>query len=396
MLVFAMSQDTQTARVPWYLWVGLFGSSCAPIGIDWDISWHHTIGRDTFFTPPHMTVAMCVVAAAVTSIYVLSVATFGRSAAAAQLRAVSINVFGMRAPTGVFLAAWGGLSMLTASWFDNWWHAAYGLDAVMFSLPHTLLMLSMLCIELGNILLLVATLNRTTLSGQAQPRGQTTARTLQRLMLYQSGLLVLNLLVLVADYTLRVRLHSSSPYVYCALLVPVLFAGLAPASRSRWACTTMAAVYTVIVMVEVLVLPLFPAVPRLGPIGHMVTHYIPQPFPLLIVVPALALDLLWQRTAAWRRWQVVVVSAVVFVAVLLAAEWPFATFLNSAAAENRFFGSQYLGYQISPGTPEMEHGWVKVAHGMALVRGMVRATVYGCVSMALGVAAGGWLRRVQR
>ena len=53
----------------------------------------------------------------------------------------SVSVLGLRAPLGVFLAAWGGLAILTSAPFDNWWHEAYGLDVKIVSPPHTLLIL---------------------------------------------------------------------------------------------------------------------------------------------------------------------------------------------------------------------------------------------------------------
>ena len=64
--------------------------------------------------------------------------TFGGSA---KLKATSVSVLGFRAPLGAFIAAWGGIAMITAAPFDNWWHAAYGLDVKIVSPPHTLLIL---------------------------------------------------------------------------------------------------------------------------------------------------------------------------------------------------------------------------------------------------------------
>ena len=45
--------------------------------------------------------------------------------------------------SGRFLAGWGGIAMLTSAPFDNWWHAAYGLDVKIVSPPHALLILGM-------------------------------------------------------------------------------------------------------------------------------------------------------------------------------------------------------------------------------------------------------------
>ena len=74
------------------------------------------------------------------------------------------------------------------------------------------------------------------------------------------------------------------------------------------------------------------------------THLVPAKFPVLILAPAFALDLLWQRLRTWKPWQIAAVSGFVFVAVLVAVEWPFANFLLSKASENRFFGTIYFDY----------------------------------------------------
>ena len=98
----------------------------------------------------------------------------------------------------------------------------------------------------------------------------------------------------VQEYTWDVKLHQAAAYIAMGIGLPVIFATLSQASRSRWAATSMAAVYTVFLIAEILILPLFPAQPKLGPVYNPVTHMIPAKFPILILVPALALDLLWR------------------------------------------------------------------------------------------------------
>src|SRR6266576_3172273 len=45
-----------TAPVPWYLTAVLLAATSTVVGVIWDISWHRTIGRDTFWTPAHMAI----------------------------------------------------------------------------------------------------------------------------------------------------------------------------------------------------------------------------------------------------------------------------------------------------------------------------------------------------
>ena len=100
------------------------------------------------------------------------------------------------------------------------------------------------------------------------------------------------------------------------------------------------------------ILPLFPAQPKLGPVLHNVTQFIPTGFPLLIVVPALALDLLWPRTANWMALslrQGRPLPASPLSAILVAVQWPFADVSAiHLSAQNPIFGSEYTGYFQGP------------------------------------------------
>ena len=73
----------------------------------------------------------------------------------------SVHVMGFAGPFGAFLAARGGIAMLTSAPFDNWWRNAYGLDVRIISPPHTLLMLGSLAVQLGALFLILAAMNRT-------------------------------------------------------------------------------------------------------------------------------------------------------------------------------------------------------------------------------------------
>src|SRR4029077_14017547 len=82
-----------------------------------------------------------------------------------------------------------------------------------------------------------------------------------------------------------------------------------------------------------------------------VTHFIPPPFPVLLLAPALCLDLLFERLKGRSKWLQASVAGVVFVAALIAVEWPMANFLLSPWARNWFFGAHYLDYTTRPTSP---------------------------------------------
>src|SRR5260370_26348587 len=144
--------QSRSASVPWYVWTGVVAVTSASVGGAWDVSWHRSIGRDTFWTPAHMAIYACGVLAGIVCAWLVVNCTFGRNQ---RLRDASVNIRGLRAPLGVFLAGWGGVAMLTSAPFDNWWHNAYGLDVKIVSPPHTLLILGIRALTVEMLFLIL-------------------------------------------------------------------------------------------------------------------------------------------------------------------------------------------------------------------------------------------------
>jgi len=379
--------------VPWYIWTGAIAVTCATIGGAWDVSWHRSIGRDSFWTPAHLMIQACGVLAAVVGMWLVLSATFGRSEKAHALREASVDIFGLRAPLGVFVAGWGGTAMLTSAPFDNWWHNAYGLDVKIVSPPHTLLILGIRSVSIGIMLLILAAMNRAADTANPAAAG---FKTLQRLFLYLGGLAVGGQMFFLQEYTWDVVLHRADGYIAMGIALPILFATLWQASRFRWAVTATASIYMATIIAEILILPLFPATPKLGPVFNQVTHMVPAKFPVLLIFPAIALDLLWQRARTWKPWQIAIVSGIVFIAILAAVEWPFAKFLLSPLAENRFFGGIYFDYATPANSYERTHRFFEPQHGIVLVKGLLIAAVCAMGSTWVGIRFGRWIRGVQR
>jgi hypothetical protein len=392
MSTIPLSRQQYSAKgVPWYVWCGALAVTLASVGGAWDVSWHRSIGRDTFWTPAHLAIQACGVIAAIICAYLMLVNTFGSSA---KLKAASVNVLGFRAPLGAFIAAWGGIAMITSAPFDNWWHAAYGLDVKIVSPPHTLLILGMRAVAVGILFLTLAVMNRA--STDTTPEGEQTYKKLQWLFLYVGGLIVSGNMFFLIEYTWDVQLHSALAYITMGIALPIVFAILSQASRYKWAATTAASVYMIFAIAEILIFPLFPAQPKLGPVFNPVTHLVPAKFPILIFVPAIALDLLWQKTTAWKTWKIALVSGFLFIAVLTIVEWPFATFLMSKAAENRFFGTIYFDYNSRPNGYDRLRHFFQPDSGVVLYWGLLRAAIYASISTWIGLSFGRWMRSVQR
>ena len=383
------TEATESTRsIPWYLWCAVLAVTSVSIGAHWDVSWHRSIGRDSFWTPAHMAIYACGLLAAISCGYLVLYTSFRKPA---QLTASSVEIFGLHAPLGAFIASWGGIAMLTSAPFDNWWHNAYGLDVKIISPPHTLLMLGVFAVSVGTLMLLLGAMNRARQAGN-----DTIARQLQWLLLYVGGLMVVFQMFFRMEYTWDVSLHGALAYQTMAIGMPTMFAVLWVSSRNRWACTWTAAIYTVFVIGAILILPLFPAEPKLGPVYHMVTTFIPPKFPILLLVPAFLLDLLWTRTQTWKPWLIALITGPVFVLPLVAAEWPFASFLMTPAAANRFFGTMYFDYSMPPTSYDVLRKFWNPEQGATLWTGLLLAMLFASVSTWLGVKLGRWMRELQR
>jgi hypothetical protein len=376
----------KTASIPWYLWCCALAVTSVTIGGQWDVSWHRSIGRDTFWTPAHIAIYLCGVLAGIATGYLIFDTTFRKSS---PLRESSVQVLGFTAPLGAFLCAWGGVAMLTSAPFDNWWHNAYGLDVKIISPPHALLVLGIFAVKIGALLLIGAAMNRAIEEGRPY-------RGLQALFLYVAGLMLELAMFFVMEHTLDIFLHQAGAYIAVAIGPPLICAAAWKASRHRWAATWLAGIYLAVLITAILVLPLFPAAPKLGPVYQNVTHFVPPRFPVLVIVPAIVLDLLWSRIGERNKLLVAAVSGPAFVLSLVAAEWPFADFLMTKAANNRFFATGMHDYGTPSWAASVTRHFVSPEHGWALWSGLGIAMGCAAVSVWFGLMLGDWMRKIDR
>ena len=150
-------------------------------------------------------------------------------------------------------------------------------------------------------------------------------------------------------------------------------------------------------MVMLWILPLFPATPKLGPVYQKITHLVPMEFPLLVIVPALFLDVLWPKMAVWRKWTQAAAAGAIFLLAFVAAQWPFATFLVSPASASWLFGTKYFAYFASPNGYDVRHLFFPLEQSARTFWTiMAEALVLATLSSRLGLACGEWLRKIRR
>jgi len=369
-------------RIALPLWGVIAAVSLYVIGFYWDISWHQTIGRDSFLNPAHVAIYLCGIVGGISCAYLIFSTTFGRNQAA---KAASVAVWGFRAPLGAFVVAWGGVLMLTSAPFDNWWHNAYGLDAKLNSPPHWVLTSGVFAVQMGGMILVAGARNRA--SEQIRQR-------LTWLLLYLGATFIALPLVLPNN---RVLQHSALFYLAICATAPVVLVGIANATGRAWACTTIAAIYTSYVLAFLWVLPLFPGSPRLAPVYQNVTRFVPPSFPILIIVPAIFLDYFRSHRRFQNQWVDSAIAGIIFLVTLVAAQWPFADLLMSSYARNWIFGAHRMPYF----TPPSAHLATNHFNYVEKTRPefwavMALALAVAVLGSRIGLAAGNWLRRVER
>ena len=377
--------SAKVESVPWPIWCMVAGIASGMIGGHWDISWHMSIGRDSFWTPAHILIQMTGVLVGIACGYMILATTFGSDTAA---QSASVKIWGFRGPLGAFIATWGCIAMLTSAPFDNWWHNAYGLDVKILSPPHTLLSLGSFAIKVGALALMAGLMSRS---------NENVRRALTWLFVFVGADGVVQLGTILTDATWPMNLHNARCYLAVAMAVPPVLIGAAWGLGRRWACTFVAGGYTAILLAFEWVLPLIPAQAKLGPVYQNITHLVPLHFPLLVLVPAVVLDLLWSKTGQRGRWKLAAVSGPVFVLSFLAAEWPFASFLMTPAARNWFFGMAYFAYFDPAGLSYDPYQFQladKTRGAFWLMIGI--ALVVSFVTARIGFAWGEWMRRLRR
>lgn len=377
------AEATSTA-IPWYLWCSVLAVTSAMIGIQWDISWHMSIGRDTFWTPAHIAIYMCGILAGISCAYLILSTTFGKLTA----REANVRVLGLRGPFGAFVAAWGGAAMITSAPFDNWWHNAYGLDVKILSPPHTLLTAGIICVEFGSLLMILSKLHR------AEPNLR---EKLSWLYLYIGSAILSLLMVMIYEQTSRVLMHDAFFYRTVCLAAPCALIAIARASGHRWAHSIITGFYMAFWIAMLWILPLQPAEPKLGPVYNQITHLTPMAFPLLLVAPGLVLDWLFARLKMENKWLLAILAAAAFLLPLFAVQWFFGDFLMSPLSRNAVFGTHYLAYFQPPDDAEVRNVFYYTEHSTwEFWKGMAFALLAAVLMSRLGLSLGEWMKKIRR
>lgn len=383
------------AGIPIYVFAVSLASVSIIVGFIWDICWHMTIGRDKFFSPPHVLVYLGAVFGGLFSGMQVLWNTFR---ADSVTRSTLIKIWGyFYSSLGALFCIWGAIAMLTSAPLDNWWHETYGLDIVILSPPHALLGSGMLIMMWGSCVSISRYINLLERSHDQSGISITQRKIFQILfILAASSFLCMNCTLLIENISTRSQ-HHARFYKIVAATVLILLPAFGRPLRLKWGITSIAIAYLLILGTSNWILQQFPAEPKLGPILNPVTYFQPLPFPILFFIPAIAMDIIMWK-AKHNDWIKAVMLSSTFVVLLFIVQYPLSRFLfESPLARNKFFGSASWLYSADP-------DWAyrfRYTEGEnqpvgALTRGLLQAVVIGTLSARTGLRLGKWMASILR
>ena len=382
---------TRALTIPWPLYAVVLASTCIVVGLIWDVSWHRTVGRDTFWTLAHVLEQLAAVITGLTCGWLVLKTTFAGSP---EDKARSIRFWRFfQGPLGAWVCIWGTLMMITSAPFDNWWHNAYGLDVKIISPPHMILAWGMIGIQMGAMLMTLSAQNRA--SGEDEELYSV-------LYAVAAGILITMIATVIQeDASVGNQMHGSRFYQITGWTIPVFLIGLSRASHLKWPATTITLIYSAITLAMMWILQAFAATPKLAPIYNPVTHMVPPAFPLLIVVPAVAVDLLMRRYGRRNDWTLAVMIGVTWVCAMVAVHWFWAQFLLSPAAENYVIGANQWSYnaRLGPWTHQYWNRDVDAAGDwspLGFAKGIGLAMILAIVASRISLFWGNGMSKVKR
>jgi hypothetical protein len=111
--------------------IGMLGLLLGVVGSAWDVSWHRTIGRDSFWIAPHLFTYTGVTLGGVAALVATVTAMAGR-----PVRGRALRLGPLRAELGLAIVGLGSAVIIASAPFDDAWHRALGPDVDIWSPPH--------------------------------------------------------------------------------------------------------------------------------------------------------------------------------------------------------------------------------------------------------------------
>jgi hypothetical protein len=360
--------DSSRAQPGGFALACLLASAVAiPVALLWDYSWECTEGIDLFWSAPHA---------------LLYAAVFmGMLGACLAFRADDgIRLGRIRAPLGAWLALWGAVAFLTATLFDRWWQTSYGLGAGVWHPPQILKAVAFITMVTGAWL---CCLGRPIL------------------FVFVGGMMLALTSVMTVVLCYANRQHGAGFYQISCAVYPITLVALAVAGPGKFSATFGATVAIGLGLLALWLLPLVPGSPQVAPIYNPRDHLMPPPFPLLLVAPALAIDVFLRffpgREQRFQNERRAMECGLAFFLIFMIVQWNFSRFLLTPDADNWFFagGGRHWPFFLKLDMTTRVIFWKLPGDEMTLVGGIWCACL-AIFSARLGLSIGNWMSRLKR
>lgn len=160
---------------------------------------------------------------------------------------------------------------------------------------------------------------------QRNQAGEVLHQKLDRLLLFTGSIVLTSVAMLGFDWTHRFQAHTGNYYLLVCSIAPLILAFYGAVATHRWATTRVTLFYSLFFL--------------LWYVSCIFIQRMSAPeFPLLLIFPAIALDLM--RSSPEKRSVLMksVLNGFVFFGVFLFLQWTFTDFLLSEGSHNRIFG----------------------------------------------------------
>src|SRR6266508_3758469 len=97
--------------------LGLVGLGLGWAGSTWDVAWHRALGRDTFWSPPHLAMYIGTTLVGISSLVAIATAVRGR-----QTRSLELAIGPLHVERSLALVGFGALTIISAAPLDDLRH----------------------------------------------------------------------------------------------------------------------------------------------------------------------------------------------------------------------------------------------------------------------------------
>ncbi len=143
-------------------WLAMVMWIIASWSLDWDVDWHSIVGRDGFWTPPHLVFYSTIAATGVicAGVTVLETFLYHRQYPGYNDRTTTPVLRVFHGPVGFMLAGFGMVVMLISAPLDDYWHRIYGIDVKVWAPFHVMLLMGIILANLGLVYLFASEFTR--------------------------------------------------------------------------------------------------------------------------------------------------------------------------------------------------------------------------------------------